>query len=418
MKTLLKPLTILLLVLAPFLFAEVMVTNVSVKPRWPWNGKVDITYSIECDEVDEEDNPKDIYIDFKGHDKVRNREIFMNSLTGTGATAPVKAGGPYTVTWNAAQDYPNAGVAEFSVDIHAATEPLYLVIDLTTWKHRLTGRGPFLGDDKCRTTELWLRRIPAGTFMMGSSPEETFKNTDFEDYHQVTISKPFYIGVFEVTQKQWALIKGNDTPRSPYYSGETRPRDIVSYNDIRGSSSNAGGGWPQYGHSVDSSSFLGVLRQKTGLCFDLPTDAQWEYACRAGTQTSLNINGGVNLANWDKDDNMDLAGRYMYNRNDGKGGYSEHTKVGSYLPNNWGLYDMHGNVYEWVLDRHQNHLGTNAQTDPVGPSSGSMRFLRGGNWNGSTDCSSAALCRSAYRGTSSSPSYRFAYYGFRVVYLP
>ena len=107
---------------------------------------------------------------------------------------------------------------------------------------------------------------------------------------------------------------------------------------------------------------------------------------------------------------MDEAGRYKYNQNDGKGGYSEHTKVGSYLPNAWGLYDMHGNVYEWCLDWWKGDLGSSAVTDPKGSNSGSNRVMRGGGWD-----IYAQSCRSAYR--SYSPSYIYIF-GFRVVLLP
>ena len=104
---------------------------------------------------------------------------------------------------------------------------------------------------------------------------------------------------------------------------------------------------------------------------------------------------------------MNLLGRYSHNRSDGKGGYADaHTTVGSYQPNNWGLYDMHGNVWEWCLDWFGESLSGN---DPVGSSSGSNRVLRGGSWN-----YSAGYCTSSYR-VSSYPSYEYSYGGFRLV---
>ena len=108
---------------------------------------------------------------------------------------------------------------------------------------------------------------------------------------------------------------------------------------------------------------------------------------------------------------MNEVGRYDYNHSDGKGGYSQHTKVGSYLPNAWGLYDMHGNVYEWCLDWYNGSYGIAAVSDPVGPNTGSHRVLRGGSWYGY-----AYYCRSAYRNYISPSSYNFI--GFRVVCLP
>ncbi len=109
---------------------------------------------------------------------------------------------------------------------------------------------------------------------------------------------------------------------------------------------------------------------------------------------------------------MDEVGRYFYNQSDGKGGYSPHTTVGSYLPNAWGLYDMHGNVYEWCLDWYNGSYGTAAVSDPVGPNTGSNRVIRGGYW-----FNDASYCRSADRNRYY-PSLSFNYIGFRVLCLP
>ncbi len=293
-------------------------------------------------------------------------------------------------------------------NLTATAEVPYLVVNLNTGAVTSSSTGPDLSDDACRTTELWLRRIPKGTFTMGSPEGEVGRDSD-ETQHQVTLTEDFYIGVFEVTQKQYSLIYGSNPSN---YKGDTRPVEYVSYNTIRGTVSTAGAGWPAYGHAVDEDSFLGKLRAKTGKTLDLPTEAQWEYACRAGTTTALNT--GKNLMSTDKDSAMDEAGRYYYNQNDGKGGYSSnHTKVGSYLPNAWGLYDMHGNVWEWCLDRY-NDLGSSAVTDPKGPNSGSFPVIRGGS------CSiKAQLCRSADRKSNEPSNYNRSYGGgFRVVLLP
>ena len=164
-----------------------------------------------------------------------------------------------------------------------------------------------------------------------------------------------------------------------------------------------------------------MLRTKTGLLFDLPTEAQWEYACRAGTTTALN--SGKNLTAEGKCPNMAEVGRYDGKQGDGRGGYSQHTKVGCYLPNAWGLYDMHGNVSEWCLD----WLGdypTEAVADPAGADWGDYRVRRGGSWiNG---YAGACVCRSACRA-GDYPRYPHSvnvpwdcidYYGFRLVCLP
>ena len=148
---------------------------------------------------------------------------------------------------------------------------------------------------------------------------------------------------------------------------DMRAKGKVSYNAIRGE--NAGAGWPS-SSTVDATSFLGKLREKSGKDFDLPTEAMWEYACRAGTTSAYN-NGG------DTEADLKTLGRYNGNNNDGRGGYSGVTVVGSYAPNSWGLYDMHGNVWEWCLDWYR---GSFTGADPVGAASGSYRVIRGGSY--------------------------------------
>ena len=235
--------------------------------------------------------------------------------------------------------------------------------------------------DEYKTTKLVLRLIEPGTFMMGGS-------------YQVTLTKPFYCGVFEVTQKQYELVTGSN-PSS--YKGDMRPVEQVSWNTIRGNSSTYN--WPG-SENVDSNTFVGRLQARTGLNFDLPTEAQWEYACRAGTTSKYN-NGG------DTENDLKLLGRYSGNKSDGKGGYSQHTKVGSYLPNAWGLYDMSGNAWEWCLD--WDGSLTSGVTDPSGSSSGSYRAGRGGSWD-----YDAYFCTSSLRSISN-PSSEGSNGGFRLV---
>ena len=138
------------------------------------------------------------------------------------------------------------------------------------------------------------------------------------------------------------------------------------------------------------------------------------------------LNSGKNLKGTDKNcANMAEVGRYAGNTGDGKGGYSQHTKVGSYLENAWGLYDMHGNVAEWCLDWWAKNLGTSAKVDPKGATSGSYRLVRGGCWYDNYYAGYAAACRSAYRNYyyynnnyRTYPSYSHYFLGFRVCCLP
>ena len=405
--------------------AEVTVSNVKAVPRWPWNGKVDISFSIESNDTNPDGTPVVYHIQYQGHDQDTGRTLEMTSLSGDGVPsfslpegAPYPAGGPYKVVWDAKADYPKLNSSAFKISVTASRFFPFLIVNLETGEVRVPMENPDLNDDTCRTTELWLRWIPAGTFTMGSPEDELGKSSD-ETQHEVTLTQGYYIGVFEVTQKQWELVMGGNPS---YYKGDTRPVERVSYNSIRGS--NSGAGWPSGGHAVDSDSFLGKLREKlrekTGeWLFELPTEAQWEYACRAGTTTALN--SGKNLTDYCECPNMAEVGRYGYNRGDGKGGYSEHTKVGSYLPNAWGLYDMHGNVDEWCLDWYGSYP-TGPVSDPTGAASNWGRVLRGGRLG---DDYYACYCRSANR-YSYDPSrsddgylrYRGSYFGFRIVCIP
>ena len=269
-------------------------------------------------------------------------------------------------------------------------------------------------NDAYKTTNILMRLIPKGTFAMGSPAGELGKDS-YETRHTVTLTKDFYLGVFEVTQRQWELVTGNKPSyfnNATYYA--TRPVEQVSYYDIRENPANSAisPNWPAT-NAVHAGSFMGRLRAKTGLTgFDLPTESQWEYACRAGTATALN--SGKNLKSTSSDANVAEVGRYWYN---GGSGSSQScapsagtAAVGSYAPNAWGLYDMHGNVWEWCLDWYGIYPG--AVTDPPGASSGSLRVFHGGCWVFYAD-----YCRSANRDFDS-PGYRDLYTGFRACCAP
>jgi formylglycine-generating enzyme required for sulfatase activity len=273
-----------------------------------------------------------------------------------------------------------------------------------------------------KTDQILLRRIPAGIFTMGSPTGELGRETwsyspdgpeTNETQRQVTLTKDFYIGVFEVTQKQWALVMG--TWQSWFTNviyRDSRPADWVSYYELREDPSykdDPAVDWPS-NTMVNANSFMGKLRAKTGLTtLDLPTDAQWEYACRAGTTTALN--SGHNLTNTTVDAQMAAVGRYYYN------GGANTTRgcdpsagtaiVGSYLPNAWGLYDMHGNLGELCLDWYETYHAPT--TDPVGAEAGTRRAERGSSW-GERD---TGRNRSAFR-RARPPNSRGGSTGFRL----
>lgn len=276
----------------------------------------------------------------------------------------------------------------------------YCVIDLAAGPSALNYPVSFIdappqggfNTSEYKLSKLVLRRIEQGTFTMGSCDEESNRP------HVVRFTKPFYCGIFEVTQAQFELVMGYNPSE---FTGSMRPVEQICWDVIRGNSITYD--WPTQ-TDVDPNSFMGRLMVRTGMKFDLPTESQWEYACRAGTTSNFNNGRDSTRA-------MKTLGRYDDNRLDGRGGYSEHTTVGSYEPNAWGLYDMHGNVWEWCLDWLGDLEVASNLTDPVGPSSGSNRVLRGGGWG-----FFAPYCASSFRsGSLSTHEYANSCIGFRLV---
>ena len=210
------------------------------------------------------------------------------------------------------------------------------------------------------------------------SPATEIGRYDNEPLHTVSISQDFLLGVFPVTQRQWELVMG----RNPSYfqkAGETAPVEQVSFQMICGYSRM----WPK-NDRIDEDSFLGRLRARAGeSTLDLPTEAQWEYACRAGTTTALF--SGKNLTQDTVCANLDDFAWYKANS-----GGTTHP-VGQKLPNAWGLYDMLGNVWEWCRDWHGGELRDNV-VDPEGNPAGFSRVQRGGTW-----ACRASECRAARR---------------------
>jgi formylglycine-generating enzyme required for sulfatase activity len=393
---------------------SLQVTDVRTVSRWPFAGEMDIYYTVNCSRADAE-----VTVSFAGYDGNTGKTIAMNTeyLSGDGIDTAVTLGKEMHAVWDAASDRPNYRCDNFTVRVTAHAEVqcgtmTYLVVDLsggseaTNYPVEDTDTAPNLSDDSCRTTKLWLRRIPAGSFTMGSPTSETGRDDD-ETQHTVKISKDYYIGVFECTQKQYELVMGKNPSQ---YTGDARPVDSVSYDDIRGSSADAGAGWPAKGHQVDADSFMGRLQARTGMVFDLPTEAQWEYACRLkakGNALTTALNSGKALTGTETCTNLASLGRYYGDQSDNKGGFSTaHTKVGSYTASGMGLYDMHGNVWELCLDWYAETLST--ATDPTGNTSGSYRVERGGSWD-----DDAQYCRAASRAHSA-PANGFDCVGFRI----
>ena len=397
-----------------------------VQQRYPWNGLVDIDYTITRDPdsvPSADDNLEVMMIDRSVTPAVTNRAIrFLQ------APLPMTAG-QHRITWDANGD----GVTNYTdraafVMKIAHYAPAYMVIDVSGGANAETYPVEFLNGEPVggfHTEEytgdkIVLRRIHPGSYMAGSPslPAEANRTAANEVQHRVAISKPFYIGLFEVTQQQYLNVVGGTNPSQ--YKGDDwqyRPVEKVSWNTIRGT-----GNWPN-STNVLATSFMGKLcakcrsldpgtRQYTKPVagFDLPTEFQWEYACRAGTTGAFNTTNAYNNANSSQQEaQLKKLGRYSNNKTDGRGPSDAHTIVGSYEPNQWGLYDMHGNVFELCLDWFRADVQMLAQeVDPVGAASGSSRVARGGS------CSIAVgYCRSAFR-SSYLPSNANDFIGFRL----
>ncbi len=397
MKYMLKGLLLIVVgCLFGWLQAAVTVSDVKVQQRWPWNGLVDIDYTLTCDTPD-----ADIFVYPTALDGDRMIQMSPRTLTGDGATGPVKAG-THRLTWDMATDQPNLHSSAFTVKIHAYTGAApYMIVDLssgpdsTHYPVEYANACPDLTDDTYKTTKMVFKLILPGTFMMGSPTTEEGRQADdsyyAEQLHQVTLTQPFYMAIFECTRQQWYQVTG--VWEKEYYNkgGNTGPVQCVSWNEIRGTVNALT--WPET-DQVDNDSYMGKLRMRTGLTFDLPTEAQWEYACRAGNSNAWTTDGRF----WQSSTAGPLA-------------------VGSFTPNAWGIYDMHGNLWEWCIDAHTKTLGTSATVDPKGNAkdhSGTdiYRVRRGGSWK-----NAASDVRSARRNYSSR-GYNSEEYGFRAVCRP
>ena len=231
--------------------------------------------------------------------------------------------------------------------------------------------------------------IPAGKFLMGDEA-----GLDWEKpVHEVVITKPFYLGKYEVTQEQWEAVMGDHSSR---FRGPKNPVETVSWRDCQ--------------------AFVKKLnaRAEGGASFSLPTEAQWEYACRAGTTTGWSFG----------DDAESLDDYAWHGGNSGPTGNPLRQQeanpvvekkthpVGGKKPNAWGLYDMHGNVWEWCADWWgTDYYGKSPAEDPTGPQSGASRVLRGGSWLSNPP----EYFKCAHRWNAPGDYYANDRYGFRVA---
>lgn len=397
------------------LAADPAVSGVTVRQRWPWSRLVDIDYVLTCDDTQR--------VDVAITACNGSTPLTVSEASLSGDLYSVEQGAR-RIVWDPMKSaYTNGMLTQFSVQLTPVLAPTYMIIDLTktvndaeqiTYHRCGTNLWAEVTNEVFKTDKLVLRRIRPGTFLMGGSKS-------------VTLTKEFYVGVFEVTQRQWERVMGLGTRPSYFTNGDyymTRPVERVSYDMIRGATNSSPAvDWPATDTYVKPDSFIGKLREKTGLTtFDLPTEAQWEYACRAGVATIYNDgNTAANITGANATSNiwMDVLGRYAWNGGKYWDGDSWEialvacspsngtSLVGSYLPNAWGLYDMHGNVWEFCLDWWTGTLP--GGPDPAGPSSGIYRISRGGS-----HLATAQDCRWVYRNYGS-PSYVNLTMGCRIA---
>ena len=330
--------------------------SVSIRQRYPWNGLVDLNFTITGT------SGTQYATSFTAKDMVGNTNIAMRTIRksdGTAATATEQLlPGTYNWVWDAVADLPKDFKCDRVTVTGTAVEPvhLYMVIDLSGGANASSYPVSYLDavpsggwSDEYKTTMLVLRRIESSEFNMGS-PETEIGREENETLHKVTITTPYYVSIYPVTRNQyyqvigngildqnpircdWGLVRGWDTDASssgalklkslPGETGSPKRYDFT----VTQVKSATNYGWPDK-TGVDASSFMGKLRTKTGLQFDLPTEAQWEMACKGGSDISV---------------------------------------VEANVPNMFGIYEMASTNGEWCLDVYSSDLGTESVVDPVG----------------------------------------------------
>lgn len=337
--------------------------------------------------------------------------------------------GSRALVWDAGKDWPDqlikGGNIRFALSAWTTNAPPdYMVVDLdaatpaeSVTYYASADRIPGgVSDERYKTTHILLRKIPAAgvEWLMGSPDNESGRMTtergeNWERQHRVILTDDYYMAIFETTQKQYSKLDDSHVS-SP--SGDTYPLNRATLTELRGES--LGLGWPA-NHDVDGTSWFGKLRTATGLDFDLPTEAQWEFACRAGTTTAyccgIASTGSPDAHVWGVS-GIETYAQYTYSSS------SKLQDVGQKRPNGYGLYDMMGNVNEMCLDwggDYPDDGGVSvdprgaAKPNPLDLANDSVLIFRGGYYNSIGDALRSAN-RMKWRPRSAADAY-----GFRMV---
>ncbi len=378
---------------------SVYVESVDGNQRWPWNGLVDIDFTFRCPGYPGAYAFVEMSAFYESAPGVTNN-LPLSSLTldGESLSFPwATTAGTYRVTWDAGKDAPSVNVknAKYRLRVNMARymvltadkenkKVLKSYLDVPDYKE-----GTQEWKDEYKTTKMALRLIQPHSNVVGASSDEygyndqsDCTNGEWTVQKRVKITKPYYIGIYECTRAQ-AYAFGMEGTSKPYSEDDTLPRKR-SYNNLRGSFAD-GINWPKTGSRVSENSSIGLLRKRAGDDgFDLPTDAEWELAARAGYDTALNTGRSYS----DSDNNRkNLLGPIAQCQIDvtvpkESGTTYQLQTVGLKIPNRWGLYDCHGNVYEFVLDVAAYDSSSEPIDDPLGAVSDveAMHFRRGGSY--------------------------------------